>query len=365
MNKTCFHDLNLESGARMTEMFGYALPWEYRAGGRAEHMVTREKAGLVDLGYMAQFHVSGPEALKFFQALLTTDIGGLENGQIRYSAMCDDEGRMIDDCTIWKYADNDYMLVTGDEGDAEWIKKEAAGFKVEIHNDTFNIGALQLQGPLAHEIMRRFTGLDPKSIRYYSFKDIALDGHRVVVAKMSFTGSGGFEFHVANQDARWLWESLMKTGSGFGLLPVGQCALESLRQEGGFLLVGNDHDKTRNPLEAGIAQTVKFSKPEFKGRAALLKIARTGIQNRLVWLRVLSGAEPKPGDAITLEGLKVGGVTSGSYSPATNTGTALAYMRVANAFPGLTYQVNIDGAEHSATLSLAPLYDPTGEIRRR
>jgi aminomethyltransferase len=222
-----------------------------------------------------------------------------------------------------------------------------------------------LQGPLAHAIMRRFTGLDPRGIRYYSFTETVVDGRRVVIGKMSFTGSGGFEFHVANNDARWLWKTLMEIGGEAGMLPMGQCALESLRQEGGYLLVGNDHDKTRNPLEAGIGQTVKFSKADFNGRRALLKIAEEGIQKRIVWMSVVDGTEPVPGDVVTLEGREVGFVTSGSYSPATGRGTAMAYVRVSRAFPGQTYAIGIGGAGHEASLSLVPLYDPTGEIRRR
>jgi len=365
MNRTCFHEVNLESGAKMVEMFGYDLPWEYKAGGEAEHMATRQRVGCVDLGYMAKFHITGPDALNYLQMLLTTNIGNLENGQIRYTAICNDEGLMIDDATIWKYNDNDYVLVTGDEADLEWIENQAKSYNVSIQNDTFNTGALQVQGPNAHDVMKKFTGLDPKSIKYYHFKELDIDGHYVVAAKMSFTGSGGFEFHVANKDARWLWETLFEIGKEFEMLPFGQCALESLRQEGGYLLVGNDHDKTRNPLEAGIAQTVKLSKSNFNGKKALLQIAKEGIQKRIVWMSISDGTMPKPGDPIMLQGNKVGLVTSGSYSPDTKKGTAVGYVNVANAFPGQIYKIVIDGVEHSANLSLVPLYDSTGEIRRR
>ncbi|MDR2455666.1 MAG: aminomethyltransferase family protein [Deltaproteobacteria bacterium] len=364
MKQTCFHEVNLEAGAKMVEMFGFALPWEYPKGGAAEHVATREAAGLVDLGYMAKFHITGPDSLKFLQKLLSVDVASLKIGQIRYTTLLSDQGLMVDDATIWKYKENDYVLVTGDDGDVDWIEQQAKGLSVTIVNDTFNSGALQVQGPKAHEIMRKFTGGDPLAVKYYHFKEMKIDGHDVVVAKMSYTGSGGFEYHVFNKDARWLWESLLKIGGPEGMIPMGQCALESLRQESGYLLVGNDHDKTRNPLEAGIAQTIRFDKADFNGKAALLKIAKAGIDKRIVWLRLADATTPKTGDPILLEGEKVGTVTSGSFQPIVKKGTAVGYVDIGKLFPGLTYKIATDGAEHKASLSLVPLFNPTGEIRR-
>ena len=364
MKQTCFHEVNLEAGAKMVEMFGFALPWEYAKGGAAEHAATREAAGLVDLGYMAKFHVTGPDSLKFLQKLLSTDAASLTDGQIRYTTLLDERGLMIDDATIWRYRDGDYVLVTGDDGDVDWIVSQAKGLAVKIENDTFESGALQVQGPKAHDIMRRFTGADPLGIKYYRFKEMRIDGRDVVVAKMSYTGSGGFEFHVRNADARWLWEALLKAGAPDGMIPMGQSALESLRQEAGYLLVGNDHDKTRNPLEAGIAQTVRFDKDDFNGKAALLRIAKAGVDKRIVWLSVADGTVPKTGDEIRLLGDKVGVVTSGSFQPMSRKGTAVGYVATSKLYPGLPYEIVADGVPRRAALSLVPLYSPTGELRR-
>lgn len=363
-SKTCFHNQNIKYGAKMTQMFGYDLPWEFAAGGEAEHMAVREKAGMVDLGYMAKFHITGVNSLRFLQMLLTTDVGTLKNGQIKYAAMCNENGLMIDDCTIWKYKDDEYVLVTGDESDKSWIMDQSRGFGLNIINDTFSTGALQVQGPFAHDIMRDFTGLDPKSIGYYNFRELTIYGHYVVAAKMNFTGSGGFEFHVAYKDAEWLFEKLLDIGMEYGMMLFGQRALESLRQEGGFLLVGQDHDKTANPLEVGIGQVVKFEKDTFNGKAALEKIAKKGVKTRLVWLNITDGTEPRSGDKVILCGKQVGVVTSGSYSPASGKGVAMARVQVGNVFPGLTYRVFTDDIGHDASLSPVPLYDPAHEIRR-
>jgi aminomethyltransferase len=365
MKRTCFHEVNLEAGAKMVEMFGFALPWEYSKGMAAEYAATREAAGLVDVGFMAKFHVAGPDSLRFLQKLLSTDVAGLAAGQIRYATILNHDGLMIDDATIWKRRDDDYVLVTDDEGDADWIGAQAAGLAVTIVNDTLNSGALQVQGPKSHDIMRRFTGADPFGLKYYHFKPMKIEGRDVVVAKMSYTGSGGYECHVLNKDARWLWETLLEIGAPEGLIPMGQCALESLRQEAGYLLAGNDHDKTRNPLEAGLAQTVRFDKADFNGKAALLRIAKAGISRRIVWLSVADGFVPKAGDDIALEGEKVGVVTSGSLQPMSGQGTAVGYVEVGKIFPGLSYRIVSGGAEHKASMSLVPLYNPTGGPRRK
>lgn len=365
MHRTCFHDMNVECGAKMVEMFGYELPWVFAAGGEAEHVATRENVTFVDLGYMANFAITGPEASKFVETMLTADAGRLRKGQIMYTAICGEDGIMLDDATIWKYCDADFMLITGDEADEKWINKQAAKFNVNVKNETHNCGVLQVQGPNAHAHMKKVTGLDPAGIKYYNFQQLVIDGHNVVVAKMSFTGSGGFEYHVEAKDARWLWDTLVAAGKEFNMLPIGQCALESLRQEGGYLLVGNEHDKNVNPLEAGIAQVVKMNKPDFIGKRALLKIMNCGIGKRIVWMKLADKTEPKTGDAIMLQGQKVGTVTSGSYSGTTKRGTAVGYVNIGQAFPGQVYTIVTSEGERQASLSLTPLYDPTHEIRRK
>jgi len=365
MHKTCFYDMSIESGAQMHEVFGYELPLVFAAGGEAEHVATRDNVTFVDLGYMAHFAVSGADAAKFLEVLLTADTAKLRDGQIMYTAICNEAGIMLDDATIWKYADNQYMLVTGDEADEEWIKKHAAKFKVEVKNVTHNFGALQVQGPNAHAHMKKVTGLDPASIKYYTFKELTIDGRKVVAAKMSFTGSGGFEYHVEAKDARWLWDTLVKAGQEFKMLPIGQRALESLRQEGGYLLVGNEHDKNVNPLEAGIAQVVKLNKPDFIGKQALIKAMNDGISKRLVWMRLADKTVAKTGDAIMFQGRKIGSVTSGSFSGSAKKGTVVGYVNVGQIFPGQAYTIVTAEGERQAGISLVPLYDPTHEIRRK
>ena len=365
MNKTIFYDMSIESGAKMVEMFGYELPWTFAAGGEAEHAATRENVTCVDLGYMAKFHVTGADASKFLENLLTADVAKLREGQIAYTCLCREDGVVLDDATVWKFGDADFMLITGDEADYDWIKTQASKYAVNIENKTHTNGALQVQGPNAHPHMKKVTGLEPAGIKYYNFKVLNIDGHRLVVGKMSFTGSGGFEYHVDAPDARWLWDTLAKAGREYNMLQIGQCALESTRQEAGLLLVGNEHDKNVTPMEAGVAQVVKVNKPAFIGREALVKAMKSGISRRIVWMRLADKTVAKTGDAIMFQGQKVGVVTSGSYSGTAKKGTVVGSVNVGQIFPGQSYAVVTAEGERQAGISLVPLYDPTHEIRRR
>jgi aminomethyltransferase len=365
MNRTAFHDVNLEYGAQMREMFGYYLPWEYAPGQVTEHLGTRQRASLCDLDYMGVSSIEGPGALAFAQQLLTNDFRRQPVGAFRYTAMCDARGNMVDDGTLWRIAEDRYMFVSGDEADYDWLTQNAGGCDVDLKNITREVATLALQGPQSQQILSRLTDADLGAIRYYHFRPAAVDGVQCLVARMGYTGEFGFELHFHPQYARQLWIALMKAGEEFGIVPLGQAALESLRQEAGYILVGNDHDKSTNPLEAGIGWTVKFDKPDFNGKAALSEIARGGVMRRLVWLKVRDGSVANKGDPILIGENKVGVVTSGSYSPTFRAGTAMGYVLPQYVIPGIDFVIKTGGKPSAATLSVVPLYDPGDWLTKR
>jgi aminomethyltransferase len=354
---TAFHDINLRHGAQMRELFGYWLPWEYAPGHHEEHLATRQRASLCDLDYMGEYTIEGPDALRFLQHLFTNDLGRLPVHAIKYSAMCKPDGCMVDDGTVWRLADDRFMYVSGDEGDYEWLVENAAGYDVRLENITAAHTTVALQGPRSHDIMRR---IDPAfdEIRYSRFVEASIRGIDCLVASMGYTGESGYEVHFHPDGAEPIWTALMEAGAADAIVPLGQAALESLRQEAGYLLVGNDHDKATNPLEAGIGWTVKFDKGEFTGRDALLEVARTGVRRQIVWLTLRDGAAPAKGDPILSFGRRIGTVTSGSYSPTFRNGTGMGYVDPGFAIPGIDVSVETDGVRHDANLSVMPRYDP-------
>jgi aminomethyltransferase len=362
--QTPFYNVGLQAGAEMRELFGYWLPWQYAAGPIAEHIATREKATVCDLDYMAEFRIQGPRAADFVANLLTNDFTNLAIGQGRYSAMCRQDGTMVDDGTLWRFDVNEYVLITGQESDGEWITSQANS-GVEIVNLTDSWTTLAVQGPGAQKLVESLLPRDPiGALRYYRFLRTQVLGENCTLARMGYTGERGYEFHVPQHAAEDLWKALLEAGAADGVLPLGQAGLESLRQEAGYLLVGNDHDNGTNPLEAGIGRVVKFSKSDFNGREALEKIKRQGVERTLVWLALDDVTSAVTGDPILIDGNVVGAVTSGSYSPTLRRGVAMGYVTPKHAIPGIPLEVATTVGMRSAVLSTLPLYDP-GNLRTR
>ena len=364
MKKTPFHEVGLAQGAKMVELFGYYLPWEYSAGHEKEHLGTRTAASLCDLDYMGEFIIEGRDALAFVQKLATNDYSKKAVGSVQYTAMCDSQGNMVDDGTIWRLGEHKYMVISGAESDFDWIKSNAGEFNVTLKNITSEHTTLALQGPKAMPVMRKLTNVDLEAIGYYRFVETKVAGVDCILARMGYTGEFGYEIHCHPRHGRDVWDKVMEAGADIGIVPCGQAALESLRQEAGYLLVGNDHDKNTNPLEAGIGFTVKLGKPDFNGKEALKQIGLRGVSRRMVWFDIPSHTVPNKGDPIFIGTKKIGEVTSGSYSPTRRRGTAMGYVSPEYAVPGLVFAIECEGKRHDAKLSVMPLYDP-GDTRMR
>jgi aminomethyltransferase len=355
----------MAAGAEMQELFGYWLPWEYERGHVEEHLATRHRVSICDLDYMAEFKIVGPEAFRLVQELLTNDFRTLGVGRVRYTAMCNLEGNMVDDGTLWRLAENEYLLITGSESDFDWVSGQAARFDVEVSNITSVWTTLAVQGPESRSVVEALVGPGVvDSLPYYGFVRTSVTGSECLLARMGYTGEMGYEFHLAPDGAEALWHGLLDQGESKDILPCGQAALESLRQEAGYLLVGNDHDPTTNPFEAGIGRVVAFGKPAFNGRAALADIRKGGVSRTMVWMK-LEGAEvAKTGDPILIEGVQIGQVTSGSYSPTQKRGVAMGYVEPTHAVSGIGVDLRLAGVDVPASISVMPLYDP-GDVRTR
>jgi aminomethyltransferase len=172
------------------------------------------------------------------------------------------------------------------------------------------------------------------------------------------------EVHFDARHSRAVWKAIMEAGAQSKIVPCGQAALESLRQEAGYVLVGNDHDRNTNPFEAGIGWTIKFAKSDFNGKQALKAIAREGIKRTLVWFRLPGGEIAKTGDMVFRGDREVGKVTSGSFSPTFNMGTAMGYVSPQFSIHGTIFEIEVAGKRCPAKLSVMPLFDPGNWITK-
>jgi aminomethyltransferase len=356
--ETPFYNVGLAAGAEMQDLFGYWLPWQYKPGHEAEHRATRERVSVCDLDYMAEFRLTGPDSLRFAQYLFTTDLDNLAIGRVRYTAMCGSDGNMIDDGTVWRLGPDELLYISGDEADFEWLQSNAERYDIELSNLTSDWTTLAVQGPASRKVIERILSADLDSLRYYGFTRTKVGEADCLVARMGYTGEFGYELHFEPAHGEAIWNAIMEAGAESDVLPCGQAALESLRQEAGYLLVGNDHDKSTNPFEAGIGRVVRFNKADFSGREALSNALKRGLTRTMVWFRLENSAVVAKGDAITLDGKTVGTVTSGSYSPTLGHGVAMGYVEPSYAIQGAAFDLGPDSQTERATLSVMPLYDP-------
>lgn len=356
--RTPLYAAHLALGARMVPFAGWEMPVQY-SGIIDEHRAVRARAGLFDVSHMGEVDLTGPGAGPLIQRLVTNDLSRITVGQAMYTPMCTPEGGIIDDLLVYRMGDDHLMLVFNAGNTAEglaWVRDHAGG-DVRIADRTAEIALLALQGPLAERILERLTPVSLGTIRYYRFRDgIEVAGQRALVSRTGYTGEDGFEIYVDGARAVQVWNALLEAGEPAGLLPAGLGARDTLRLEAGYLLHGNDMDKTTTPLEVGLGWTVKFGKGEFIGAQVLERQKREGLSRRLVGFTLRGRAIARHGFPIRRDGAPLGQVTSGSFGPTVEKSIGLGFVPPAHASPGERIAVEIRGQPAEGTVTKLPFY---------
>ncbi len=363
--RTPLYDRHVAAEAKIVPFAGFEMPVQYRTGITAEHRAVREAAGLFDVSHMGEFVVRGPQALDLVQHVSVNDAAQIEVGQAQYSAMCLENGCVVDDLLVYRFADR-YMLVVNASNldkDWNWIEGHAQAFECELEDVSQDTGLLALQGPAAREILRPLAGIDIDDVKYYRFAEGEVAGVPAVISGTGYTGEDGFELYVGANDAPALWDALMEAGADAGLLPVGLGARDSLRLEMGYALYGNDLDEQHTTLESGLGWVTKMNKGDFVGREALAAQRESGVARRLVGMRLEGRGFPRPGYDIVHEGEVVGTVTSGTVSPSLGSGIAMGYVPVDLAKPDTRLQIDLRGRPVDALVQRPPFYTG-GSIKR-
>ena len=365
LQRTPLYDRHVAAEAKIVPFAGFEMPVQYRTGITAEHRAVREAAGLFDVSHMGEFVVRGPQALDLVQHVSVNDAAQIEVGQAQYSAMCLENGCVVDDLLVYRFADR-YMLVVNASNldkDWNWIEGHAQAFECELEDVSNDTGLLALQGPAAREILRPLASIDVDDVKYYRFTEGEVSGVPAVISGTGYTGEDGFELYVGADDAPALWDALMEAGAGAGLLPVGLGARDSLRLEMGYALYGNDLDEQHTTLESGLGWVTKMSKGDFVGREALAAQRESGVARRLVGMRLEGRGFPRPGYDIVHEGGVVGTVTSGTVSPSLGSGIAMGYVPVELSKPDTRLQIDLRGRPVDALVQRPPFYTG-GSIKR-
>ena len=351
MKTTVFTKYHIAAGAKMAEFAGYNMPIEF-TGINDEHMAVRNGAGVFDVSHMGEIWVKGPRALDLLQRITTNDVSKLFDGKVQYTCMPNGRGGIVDDILVYRVDAETYMLcVNAANIDKDWkhICAEGKAFGMEaghgreLYNASDEICQLAVQGPLAMKIVQKMCAEPVEGMEYYTFKKMPVAGCDAILSITGYTGSGGCEIYVANEDGDKLWKALWEAGAEFGLKNIGLGARDTLRLEKGFCRYGNDIDDTTSPREAGLGWITKFAEgKDFIDRAAMERLKAEGVGRKLVGLKMVERGIPRHGYAIAApDGTEIGHVTSGTMSPCLKVGVALGYVEAAYAKPGTEIAVVI------------------------
>lgn len=369
MKTTPFTQIHIGLEAKMIPFAGYNMPVEY-TGITDEHLTVREKAGVFDVSHMGEFRVTGPNALDFLQYLTTNDVSALFDGKVQYSCFPNGKGGIIDDLLVYRFAAGDYMLVVNAaniDKDWQWCLQHAVKFGItpgrEIVNISDHTAQLAVQGPLALKAMQKLTTVDIAGMDYYTFKVIDFAGIKdVIFSTTGYTGSGGCEIYVRNEDGPRLWEAVFEAGKEFGIKPAGLGARNTLRLEMGYCLYGNDIDDTTSPIEAGLGWITKFKEDKnFIDRELLLRQKTEGTFRRLKGFEMIDKGIPRQHyEVVDATGRKTGEVTSGTMSPLLKKGIGMAYLEKECWKTGTEIYIRIRNKDLKAVVVDLPFYKVTG-----
>lgn len=310
--KTCLHDRHLALGAQMTPFGGFDMPIQYQ-GIVEEHNAVRNACGVFDVSHMGEVLITGPDAEKYVNHIFTNDVTGIPAGKILYGMMLNEKGGTVDDLLVYKRADNDFFLVINAaniDKDVAWITKNAEGFDVVIEHLSDELGELAIQGPEAEAVMEQVLGIQCAELAFYTFKESLLDGKHILVSRTGYTGEDGFEVYADHDTIRSLWDQLMESGRA---VPCGLGCRDTLRFEVGLPLYGDELGDDISPVEACLSIFVKFDKPEFIGKEAVLRQKTEGAPRKLVGLELADRAIPRHGYEVLNDADEVVGYVTTGY----------------------------------------------------
>lgn len=360
LKRTPFYNLHEQAGAKLIDFGGFEMPVQYGSI-RSEHKAVRNAVGMFDVSHMGEFFVTGDEAQALVQYVTVNDVSALAPGKAQYTAMCYEDGGIVDDLLVYMLDENEYMLVVNAaniEKDFEWIRKHHT-FDANLQNRSDSMCLLAVQGPRSVETLQKITDTNLSKIKFYTFEEGNLAGYeKVILSATGYTGEKGFElyFDKSKTDPEAIWQAIMEAGEAFDIQPCGLGARDTLRLEMGFALYGNDISKDTNPLEAGLGWITKLEKGSFVGREALQQVAEQPLERKLVGFTIEDKRSiPRSGYAIHDEGDRpIGVVTSGSRSISLGTNIGMGYVDSDFSEEGTTVFVEIRNKKAKAVVHKPP-----------
>jgi aminomethyltransferase len=386
---TAFHErtLALCESLSYREWSGYYAVSAYEAHHEHEYNAIRNAAALIDISPLFKYRITGADATRLVDRVITRDVRRMAVGQVYYTPWCDEHGKVIDDGTVSRLDDQVYRWTAADPN-LRWLQTNAAGLRVAIEDISEDVAALALQGPMSARVLRGAAQADIDSLRYFRVTSGTIDGVPVDISRTGYTGDLGYELWMPAASALRVWDAVMRAGRPYDIKAAGMLALDVARAEAGLLLIDVDFNSSKKalipaqkytPFEMGLGRLVQLEKPAFVGRRALLDEQRRGVARMIVGLEVewsdveavydrlgLAPVAPAAASRVAVpvmrNGRQVGRATTTAWSPTLKRLIAIATVDAPHFAAGthLQIEITVEGVHHlaGATVVRTPFFNP-------
>ena len=381
---TAFHErtMALCESLNYREWSGYYTVGVYEMHHEHEYNAIRNSAALIDISPLFKYRVTGRDATKFVNRVISRDITKVSVDQVIYCCWCDPEGKVIDDGTITRLGENEYRWTAADPS-LRWFQQNALGLQVKIEDISEQMAALALQGPTSGKLLRTVTDANVTNLKYFRVTHGKIAGVPVDISRTGYTGDLGFEVWMPWKDALRVWDKLMNEGEGFDIHPAGMIALDIARIEAGLILIEVDYTSSKkaliesqrySPAEIGLGKLVDLKKDTFVGRDALAAEAKKGAERALVGLEInwnemealydkmgMAPQVPSMASRVAVPvyrgGKHIGKATSTTWSPTLKKMIALASVPKEHATIGntLSVEMTVEAVRHTVSAKVVPM----------
>lgn len=387
---TAFHErtLPLCESLNYREWSGYYAVSSYEPHHEHEYNAIRNATALIDISPLFKYRLTGKDATRLVDRVITRDMRKVSVGQVIYTPWCDENGKVIDDGTVSRLQENTYRWTAADPS-LRWFTQNAAGLDVQIEDISESIAALALQGPTSARLLRTLLKNEQlEGLKYFRVVSAKIAGVDVDISRTGYTGDLGYEIWVPVEQALIVWDALITAGRAFDIHPAGMLALDVARIEAGLLLIDVDFNSSKkalitdqkySPFEMGLGRLVHLDKNRFVGQAALIAEQKRGHVREIVGLEIdwpevealyeavglppaVSPIASRVAVPVFHEGRQVGKATSSTWSPTLKKMIALATMNSGFTKPGtkVQFEITVEAVRHrvSARVVKTPFFNP-------
>ena len=351
MKKTFLYDTHLSLNAKMAPFGGYEMPIHYE-GILAEHFATRNKATVFDTCHMGEFLITGANAARDLDKILSCPVASIKIGQCRYGFICNHNGGVLDDQIVYRFEENDFFMVVNastQDSDFEWIKSNISS-GTSVKNLSRKTGKIDFQGPLSAKIIKQLLKLPIDDLKYYHWMHNFYNNKKIILSRTGYTGEIGFEIYLDEKQTKKFWDDCLFLGAK----PAGLGARDTLRLEMGYPLYGHELGESRNAAESGYTRAIAADK-QFIGSPVVLNPGCA--HDALCGIRIEGRRTARNGDSICdSSGAVIGSVTSGSFSPSLVCAIAMGYVKKDHCGIGTRLVINTGKTELTGTVTETPFY---------